>query len=101
MDIPSCYGRGIYDYWKMKKDSIRILINGLINKDPILSIAGMVFTGINGMRDIYNISHERIDKAILPKDECNNCRHLKGCTTSAISLLGDEINEELKDLRVK
>ena len=23
MNIPDCYGQGIYKYWKMKKDSIK------------------------------------------------------------------------------
>ncbi len=97
MDIPECYGKGIYEYWKLKKDSIKILANGIAHNNPFLKIFGGFLTGVFSARDIYNILVDRGEKVVLPKEECNDCRHLKGCLLSALSLIGDEINEELKE----
>ena len=97
MNIPDCYGQGIYKYWKMKKDSIKLLANGIAQDDPIFKLIGGILVGISGVRDLTNFLIGKSDKIIFPKDECNNCRFLEGCLSSAIFLLGYEINQELKE----
>jgi len=72
MDIPDCYGKGIYEYWKLKKDSIKILINGIAQKDSIFTAVGGILTGAFSIRDVYNFVKDKGEKTILPKDECNS-----------------------------
>lgn len=97
MNIPECYGTGIYEYWKIKKDSIKLLANGIAQDDPIFTLFGILLTAFSGVRDVLNLLNDKSERIILPKDDCSNCRVLKGCLLSAIFLLGDEINEELKE----
>lgn len=97
MDIPDCYGRGIYDYWKLKKDSIKLLADGIAQEDPIFALLGGILTGLSGIGDLLNLLNDKCERIVLPKDECPTCRFLKGCFSSGIVLLGDEVNEELKE----
>lgn len=91
MLIPECYGKGIYKYWKFKKDSVKLLVDGLNRKDSVVITIGSVFTTFLIIKDIYNLYKGKAEKTFLPSDQCNYCENLNGCFISAIVLFWDEI----------
>ena len=97
MRIPECYGRGIYEYWKLKKDSVRFLMEAQKKGDPLGTLIGLLLTGGWSVADVLHALGGRIDRTLLPKDECLNCPYLKGCFGAAVSMIMNEIEEELKE----
>ncbi len=97
MEIPKCYGRGIYEYWKLNKDILKLISLGIQQEDLGPKILGGIFAGAITIKSILNIIAGHEELILLPSENCNNCRMLKGCFVSAIALLGDELNEESKN----
>jgi len=96
MDIPECYGRGIYEYWKLNKDILKLLSHGIEQEDLGATVLGGIFAGAIAIKSFLNIIKGQEELILLPSEDCNNCRLIKGCSVSAIALLGDELNEESK-----
>lgn len=93
MEIPDCYGKGIFEYWKTKKDVFRLLGQGIKEDDPIMSIIGGVLSAGIAAVDIDRLMNERADKVILPKEECKTCNVQTDCIRSAISFIARDIKE--------
>lgn len=103
MPPPECFGNGIYQYWRKSKEAIKLLINGIKEKDPLSIFFGTLFTGAVSIKPAINIYEGNYNDVLLPKPECSQCDYLAGCFGAGVSCitneLGVEFGEYLQDLR--